>query len=112
MPRDELINAVRAVGLGTTVLDPAVSTRLAGANTLTEAAGTPRLTLREQEVVSLVAEGLSNKAIAVRLGVSTRTVEGHVNHVFTKLDLESRTELVRYVLTNGLPAGVQRPHEG
>jgi DNA-binding NarL/FixJ family response regulator len=112
MPRDELINAVRAVGLGTTVLDPAVSTRLAGANTLTEAAGTPRLTLREQEVVSLVAEGLSNKAIAVRLGVSTRTVEGHVNHVFTKLDLESRTELVRYVLTNGLPAGVPRPHEG
>jgi len=48
-----------------------------------------------------VADGLSNKAIAIRLGVSTRTVEGHVNHVFTKLDLESRTELVRYVLTNG-----------
>ncbi len=112
MPRDELINAVRAVGLGTTVLDPAVSTRLAGTNTLTEPAGMPRLTLREQEVVSLVAEGLSNKAIAVRLGVSTRTVEGHVNHVFTKLDLESRTELVRYVLTNGLPAGIQRSREG
>jgi DNA-binding NarL/FixJ family response regulator len=106
MPRDELINAVRAVGMGTTVLDPAVSARLAGANTLTEVAGAPRLTLREQEVVALVADGLSNKAIAIRLGVSTRTVEGHVNHVFTKLDLESRTELVRYVLTNGLPSGI------
>jgi DNA-binding NarL/FixJ family response regulator len=106
MPRDELINAVRAVGMGTTVLDPAVSARLAGANSLTEVAGAPRLTLREQEVVALVADGLSNKAIAIRLGVSTRTVEGHVNHVFTKLDLESRTELVRYVLTNGLPGGV------
>jgi DNA-binding NarL/FixJ family response regulator len=105
MPRDELINAVRAVGMGTTVLDPAVSSRLAGANTLNEVAGAPRLTLREQEVVALVADGLSNKAIAIRLGVSTRTVEGHVNHVFTKLDLESRTELVRYVLTNGLPTG-------
>jgi DNA-binding NarL/FixJ family response regulator len=105
MPRDELINAVRAVGMGTTVLDPAVSARLAGANSLNEIAGAPRLTLREQEVVALVADGLSNKAIAIRLGVSTRTVEGHVNHVFTKLDLESRTELVRYVLTNGLPAG-------
>lgn len=101
MPRDELINAVRAAGMGTTVLDPAVSTRLAGANTLTDVSGAPRLTVREQEVVALVADGLSNKAIAIRLGVSTRTVEGHVNHVFTKLDLESRTELVRYVLTNG-----------
>jgi DNA-binding NarL/FixJ family response regulator len=105
MPREELINAVRAVGMGTTVLDPAVSARLAGANTLTEVPGAPRLTVREQEVVALVADGLSNKAIAIRLGVSTRTVEGHVNHVFTKLDLESRTELVRYVLTNGLPSG-------
>ena len=75
---------------------------------MTEVAGAPRLTLREQEVVALVADGLSNKAIAIRLGVSTRTVEGHVNHVFTKLDLESRTELVRYVLTNGLPAEVSR----
>jgi DNA-binding NarL/FixJ family response regulator len=111
MPRDELINAVRAVGMGTTVLDPAVSTRLAGVNTLTEPVGAPHLTAREQEVVALVADGLSNKAIATRLGVSTRTVEGHVNHVFTKLDLESRTELVRYVLTNGLPTGVHVPPE-
>jgi DNA-binding NarL/FixJ family response regulator len=109
MPRNELINAIRAVGMGTTVLDPAVSARLAGANTLVEVAGAPRLTLREQEVVALVADGLSNKAIAIRLGVSTRTVEGHVNHVFTKLDLESRTELVRYVLTNGLPPASSGP---
>jgi len=109
MPRNDLINAIRAVGMGTTVLDPAVSARLAGANTLVEVAGAPRLTLREQEVVALVADGLSNKAIAIRLGVSTRTVEGHVNHVFTKLDLESRTELVRYVLTNGLPPAPAAP---
>jgi DNA-binding NarL/FixJ family response regulator len=98
MPRDDLINAVRAVGMGTTVLDPAVTSRLAGSTTVTE-----------QEVVALVADGLSNKAIAVRLGVSTRTVEGHVNHVFTKLDLESRTELVRYVLTNGVPSEASWP---
>ena len=49
-----------------------------------------------------MAEGLSNKAIAARLGVSVRTVEGHLNHVFTKLGVESRTELVRHVLTQGL----------
>ncbi len=110
MPRDELINAVRAVGMGTTVLDPAVSTHLARA-TSAGVTGAPRLTLREREVVALVADGLSNKAIATRLGVSTRTVEGHVNHVFTKLDLESRTELVRYVLTNGLGAGAPATRE-
>ena len=62
----------------------------------------PRLTWREREAVELVAEGLSNKAIAARLGVSVRTVEGHLNHVFTKLGVESRTELVRFVLTQGL----------
>ena len=42
------------------------------------------------------------EAIAGRLGVSVRTVEGHLNHVFSKLGVESRTELVRYVLTQGL----------
>jgi len=112
MPRDELINAVRAVGMGTTVLDPAVTSHLGRDTAAAPSGGGPRLTLREQEVVALVADGLSNKAIAVRLGVSTRTVEGHVNHVFTKLDLESRTELVRYVLTNGLPGRFPAAREG
>jgi DNA-binding NarL/FixJ family response regulator len=90
MARDELVAAVRAAAQGTTVLDPILSPRLAGAHR------------REREAVELVAEGLSNKAIAARLGVSVRTVEGHLNHVFTKLGVESRTELVRHVLTQGL----------
>ena len=53
-----------------------------------------------------MAEGLSNRAIAVRMGVSVRTIEGHLNHAFAKLGVESRTELVRMVLMRGLtPAG-------
>jgi DNA-binding NarL/FixJ family response regulator len=100
LQREELINALRAVGQGTTVLDPAVSARLGARPAPAVTVANPPFTQREQEVVDLVAEGLSNKAIAARLGVSTRTVEGHVNHVFTKLGVESRTELVRYVLTN------------
>jgi DNA-binding NarL/FixJ family response regulator len=64
--------------------------------------GIRRLTWREQETVELVAEGLTNRAIALRMGVSVRTVEGHLNHVFAKLGIESRTELVRLVLTGGL----------
>jgi DNA-binding NarL/FixJ family response regulator len=56
------------------------------------------LTWREQEVVDLVAQGLSNKTIATRLSISARTVEGHLNHVFVKLGVASRTELVRLAL--------------
>jgi DNA-binding NarL/FixJ family response regulator len=102
MARDELVAAVRAAAQGTTVLDPILSPRLAGAHSTWGPGTGPRLTWREREAVELVAEGLSNKAIAARLGVSVRTVEGHLNHVFTKLGVESRTELVRHVLTQGL----------
>jgi DNA-binding NarL/FixJ family response regulator len=105
MPRDELVSAVRAAGRGTTVLDPVLLPRLAAARRSSSTDGRPRLTWRERETVELVAEGLSNKAIAARLGVSVRTVEGHLNHVFTKLGVESRTELVRFMLTSGLPSG-------
>jgi len=64
--------------------------------------GGARLTGREQEVVRLVARGRSNKAIAHQLGISPRTVEGHLNHVFEKVGSTSRTELVHYALANGL----------
>jgi DNA-binding NarL/FixJ family response regulator len=61
-----------------------------------------RLTIREAEVVRLVARGMSNKAIAHQLGISPRTVEGHLNHVFDKLGILSRTELVHYALAGRL----------
>jgi DNA-binding NarL/FixJ family response regulator len=60
------------------------------------------LTARESEVVRLVARGMSNKAIAHQLGISPRTVEGHLNHVFDKLGILSRTELVHYALASRL----------
>ena len=112
MPGEELIAAVRAAGLGSTVLDPRVSARLARApSRLSVDAGPLRLTLRERQVVRLVAEGLANKAIAQRLDVSARTVEGHLNHVFTKLEIASRTELVRYAIAHDLVASdEQRRH--
>ena len=73
-----------------------------------------RLTVRESEVVRLVARGMSNKAIAHQLGISPRTVEGHLNHVFDKLGTISRTELVHFALANSLfardlPDADQRP---
>jgi DNA-binding NarL/FixJ family response regulator len=112
MPRDELVNAVRAAGLGTTVLDAALSSHLtrtpAGAITSGEVAS---LTARERQVVQLVAEGLANKTVANRLGISARTIEGHLNHVFAKLGVTSRTELVRFALSNNL-ADTSEPLEG
>jgi DNA-binding NarL/FixJ family response regulator len=61
-----------------------------------------QLTARETEVVRLAARGMSNKAIAQQLGISSRTVEGHLNHVFDKLGVLSRTELVHVALANSL----------
>jgi len=102
IPRDDLIGAVRAAGQGTMVLDPVLSARHAGTDGSSDWLGAHHLTWRERETVELVAEGLSNRAIAARMAVSVRTIEGHLNHVFAKLGIESRTELVRLVLTGGL----------
>ena len=67
------------------------------------------LTTRERQVIQLVADGLPNKAIATRLGISARTIEGHLNHVFSKLGVASRTELVRFALANNLSEAVPGP---
>jgi DNA-binding NarL/FixJ family response regulator len=104
MPRKDLIGAVRAAGRGATVLDPGVAERWEYVSRSPNVATSTLLTLRERQIVALVGEGLANKAIAAHLGLSVRTVEGHMNHVFAKLGLEARTELVRFALTNGLSA--------
>jgi DNA-binding NarL/FixJ family response regulator len=101
-PSHELVRSIRTACDGSSPLGrvpsgrgekaPAAYPRLDGA----------RLTAREQEVVRLVARGRSNKAIAHQLGISPRTVEGHLNHVFEKVGSTSRTELVHYALANGL----------
>jgi DNA-binding NarL/FixJ family response regulator len=60
------------------------------------------LTPREQSVLDLVAEGLMNKEIARRLNTSVRNVEKYVSRLFSKTGTNSRTELVRFALENGL----------
>ncbi len=56
---------------------------------------------REHEVLTLVAEGLTNKEIAYRLGISDRTVQFHLNSMFNKTTAQSRTEAVALALKNG-----------
>ena len=111
MPRGELINAVRSAGLGTTVLDASMTSQLAQGPMHGLIGGeATTLTTRERQVIELVADGLANKAIAARLGISARTIEGHLNHVFAKLGVSSRTELVRFVLDNNLTEVTHGPH--
>ena len=55
-----------------------------------------RLTAREREIATLVADGLKHKAIAERLGISVHTVKNHLRHIFVKLDVSNRVELAVY----------------
>jgi two-component system response regulator NreC len=61
-----------------------------------------RLTLREREVLQMILEGLSNAAIARRLGISRRTAETHCAHLMRKIGLHRRADLMRYALRRGL----------
>jgi DNA-binding NarL/FixJ family response regulator len=60
-----------------------------------------QLTRRETEIAALVAAGLGNREIAARLFLSKRTVDSHMEHIFTKLGFSSRTQLARWVLGQG-----------
>jgi DNA-binding NarL/FixJ family response regulator len=90
---DDFIDAIRRVARGGCVLDPEVVTALIP-NERAPAALTPR----ERQVLSLMAEGRSNAAIAERLFLGRKTVETHVNAIFTKLCLEPATDDNRRVL--------------
>jgi DNA-binding NarL/FixJ family response regulator len=92
----EFVDALRRVGDGGTVLDPEVVTQLLARSRQRDPL--ERLTPRERTVLSLMAEGRSNAAIAQTLVVSDGAVEKHVSNIFTKLDLPPAPEDHRRVL--------------
>ncbi|HEY5979951.1 MAG TPA: response regulator transcription factor [Microlunatus sp.] len=91
-----LLDAIRRVHDGQTVIDPTIVARLLARPR--RDAPLARLTAREHEVLALLAEGLSNRAIAARIFVTDRTVEAHIRSVFDKLDLTDSPEHHRRVL--------------
>jgi DNA-binding NarL/FixJ family response regulator len=93
----ELVDAVRAVADGVFVLDKAVSDRLTRRRR-NDSVNVGALTRRETDVLELLARGRSNKQMANELGLSLRTVEGHVSNVLAKLGVQSRTEAVAHAL--------------
>jgi len=103
----ELIRAVRAVAAGEALLSPSVTRRLIAefATRAKEPARGPELdglTVREREVMALVAEGLSNDEIAERLFVSPATAKTHVSRAMIKLNARDRAQLVVFAYESGL----------
>jgi DNA-binding NarL/FixJ family response regulator len=96
MRLDDLTDAVRRVAAGGSVIDPEVVARLLGRPR--SHSPLDELTSREREILALMAEGRSNAAIAERLTLELRTVEGHVRAIFSKLGLEPTIEDHRRVL--------------
>lgn len=102
----ELVDAIRAVYAGESVLHPSIAKKV-----LSKFARTPGKTVeenpeellskREIDVLKLVTRGLSNKEIADDLCLSIRTVQGHVGNIFNKLRVSSRTEAVVHALKKG-----------
>lgn len=87
---DELVRGVRAAARGGVPLAPRAARALLASRTRPPSEG--HLTPREEEVLNLVGEGLANKTIARRLGISEKTVKTHLTSVFQRLGVDSRTE--------------------
>lgn len=103
----ELISAIRAVHRGSSFLSPDVAPAviegyLQKKDKELEEDPYESLTYREKQVLKLIAEGHTNKQIADMLYMSVKTVMGHRTHVMEKLNIHSRTELVKFAIQKGL----------
>jgi two-component system, NarL family, response regulator DevR len=103
----ELVNAVRTVATGGSLLDPAVARRvldrIRSAGRLEEAGAFTDLTEQERRVLAHIANGASNRDISVRMGLAEKTVRNYVSNVLAKLQLESRSQAAAYAIRNRLP---------
>jgi len=105
----ELVHAVRSVYAGESVLHPSVTRKVITrytqlASNSAEGGSSSWLTDRELEVLKLASKGMSNKEIAGELGLSVRTIQGHLTNTFNKLGVGSRTEAVLKGLREGIIA--------
>jgi len=105
---DDLVTTIRSVAQGVHVLPPQMTSTLfsqiakdAIVRGRTEALEAVRLTPREREVIDLIAEGLSNKEIALRLDIATDTVKSHVRNVMEKLMLHTRLQIAAFAHREG-----------
>jgi DNA-binding NarL/FixJ family response regulator len=103
-PGARLVEAVEALERGETYFTPRVADLVVRALVRARRGdqGTDPLTEREREVAQLLVEGLGSRAVALRLGITTKTVDTHRSAIMRKLELSSMAELVRYAIRNRL----------
>lgn len=102
--KEEILRAVTAVADGQVIFGPAVAQRVLArlATPFADEDPFPQLTPREHDVLRLVAQGLSNSAIADRLGLSLKTVNNNTSSIFNKLNVATRTEAAILARDRGL----------
>ena len=103
----KLIHAVETVAQGGSALDAAITTKVMGLlmdSRKDDGDNSADLSDRELEVLTLTAKGQTNKEIGLQLHISSRTVQGHLRKIFSKLDVNSRTEAVTKAISLGLMA--------
>ena len=103
----ELLKAIRAVYSGEAYLDSTIARRVVeglqkGVSLKQRVGAEPELTPREEEILRLVVQGLTNQEIARRLFISIKTVQAHRANLMKKLGVHDRVELVKYALKKGL----------
>jgi DNA-binding NarL/FixJ family response regulator len=98
---DEVLRGIRAVARGESPINPRAARELLGARRTTSTAAAD-LTPRESEVLALVRQGLANKQIARRLGISERTVKAHLTSTFQRIGVVDRTQAALWAERNGI----------
>jgi DNA-binding NarL/FixJ family response regulator len=108
-PPEQLIEAVRTVAAGDALLSPAITKRVIKQFTRIPRHEPPKeldeLTAREQDILRLIARGLSNAEIGAELYISETTVKTHVTHILQKLGLRDRVQVVVLAYQTGLVPG-------
>lgn len=98
----ELVQGIRRTAAGQQVIDPHFVPELVQRLTEDDESGANELSGREIEILRLLADGMTGRAVAHRLGLSVRTVQKHVQNMHRKLGVTSRAELVREAFRHGL----------
>src|SRR5437763_4444159 len=95
-PPEDLVRAIRAAQSGDFYVDPALS------STIVLEEGDRTLTVRQREILQMLADGMQTEAVAKRLGLSTETVRTHTKRILAKLHADTRTQAVAIAIRNGL----------
>jgi DNA-binding NarL/FixJ family response regulator len=95
-PPEDLVRAIRAASEGNFYVDPALS------STIVLEEGDRTLTVRQREILQMLADGMQTEAVARKLGLSTETVRTHTKRILAKLHADTRTQAVAIAIRNGL----------